>query len=214
VRITSTRSEQPPISRAFRGVNDHQRARGLDEHTLARLRRTLGEDHAHALGLASNLANYLRSSGELQDARDLDEDILARRRRLFGDDHHSTLISAGNLAANLHALGNHERARVLFQDTLTRRRNHDPDHPDTLQVASNFARLWRTLGDYQQARTLHEDTLSRRRRVLGEDHPATRDSARSHAADLEGLRAQAPEQQIFGQTNTDRSTAKDPSPRA
>jgi hypothetical protein len=51
----------------------------LDEDTLARRRRDLGEDHPDTLAAASNLAVSLRAAGEYQAARELDEDTLARR---------------------------------------------------------------------------------------------------------------------------------------
>ena len=41
----------------------------LDEDTLARRRRDLGEDHPDTLAAASNLAVSLRAAGEYQAAR-------------------------------------------------------------------------------------------------------------------------------------------------
>ena len=66
----------------------------LDEDTLARRRRNLGEDHPGTLAAASNLAVSLRAAGEYQAARELNEDILARRRRVLGEDHPDTGASA------------------------------------------------------------------------------------------------------------------------
>jgi hypothetical protein len=59
----------------------------LDQDTLARRRRDLGEDHPDTLAAASALAVSLRAAGEYQAARELDEDTLARRRRVLGEDH-------------------------------------------------------------------------------------------------------------------------------
>ena len=80
-----------------------QAARELDEDTVARYRRVLGEDHPDAFGSA-DLAADLRALGEYQAARRLDEDILGRRRRVLGEDHPDTLTSVSNLAADVHAL--------------------------------------------------------------------------------------------------------------
>ena len=66
----------------------------LDEDTLARRRRDLGEDHPDTLAAASNLAVSLRAAGEYQAARELDEDTLARCRRVLGEDHPDTGASA------------------------------------------------------------------------------------------------------------------------
>jgi hypothetical protein len=46
----------------------------LDEDTLARRRRVLGEDHPDALTAASNLAMSLRAVGEYQAAWEPNED--------------------------------------------------------------------------------------------------------------------------------------------
>ena len=94
----------------------------LDEDTLARRRRDLGEDHPDTLAAASNLAVSLRAAGEYQAARELDEDTLARRRRVLGEDHPDTLASAHGLAISLRAVGG---------------------HPGTLTSASNLAAIVR-----------------------------------------------------------------------
>ena len=77
----------------------------LDEHTLARRRRDLGEDHPDTLAAASGLAISLRAAAEYQAARELEEDTLARRRRVLGEDHPDTLASADGLAVSLRAVG-------------------------------------------------------------------------------------------------------------
>jgi hypothetical protein len=86
-------------------LGKRQAARELDEDTLARRRRVLGEDHPDTLASANNLAAAFRALGENQAARELDQDTLARSRRVLGENHPSTLVSANNLAADLRALG-------------------------------------------------------------------------------------------------------------
>ena len=177
----------------------------LDEHTLARRRRDLGEDHPDTLAAASGLAISLRAAGEYQAARELEEDTLARRRRVLGEDHPDTLASAAGLADSLRAVGGHpgtvtsadnlalsvtrrdehQAARELAEDTLARRRRVlGEDHPDTLTTASGLAISLRVVGERQAGRELEEDTLARRRRVLGEDHPDTLASADNLAFSL------------------------------
>jgi hypothetical protein len=65
----------------------------LDEDTLGRRRRDLGEDHPDTLASADALAVSLRAAGEYQAARELDEDTLARRRRVLGDEHPETMMA-------------------------------------------------------------------------------------------------------------------------
>ena len=65
----------------------------LDADTLARSRRTLGEDHPDTLRSPRNsLGLDLSNLGEHQRAHDLDADTLARSRRtLAGEDQPDTL---------------------------------------------------------------------------------------------------------------------------
>ena len=134
---------------ALRDMGRYAEARELDEDTLARRRRVLGDDHPDTLSSANNLAIDLRNLGEYQAARDLDEDTLARRRRVLGEDHPDTLTSANNLAIDLSNLGEYQAARDLDEDTLARyRRVLGEDHPDTLTSANNLAidlRTWASI---------------------------------------------------------------------
>jgi len=68
-----------------------QASRDLNQDTLDRRRRVLGDDHPDTLASAGNLAIVLHAQGEVQAARDLFQDTLDRRRRVLGDDHPDTL---------------------------------------------------------------------------------------------------------------------------
>ena len=67
----------------------------LDEDTLARRHRDLGEDHPDTLTAASNLAVSLRAAGEYQAARELDEDTLAPPPRSLGSGRARDGLEAG-----------------------------------------------------------------------------------------------------------------------
>jgi tetratricopeptide (TPR) repeat protein len=176
------------VAHIMTALGDYERARILDEDTLARRRRILGEDHDSTLASARQLARALRGLGDYQRARALDEEILVRIRRLLGEDNPSTLAAASNLARDLYGLPDYQRARALEEDTHVRRRRVlGEDHPDTLSSAYNLARVLLELGDYQQARALDEDTLARERRVLPEDHPSTLATGNNLGRDLAAL---------------------------
>ena len=133
----------------------------LDEDTLARRRRDLGEDHPGTLASASNLAVSLRAAGEYQAARELAEDTLARRRRVLGEDHPDTLTSAFIPAGALFELGEYQAARELTEDILARRRRVlGEDHHDT-GASATFAIFLRTPQPLLKAISWH----SRRRRA-------------------------------------------------
>jgi hypothetical protein len=97
-------------------LDELDRARDLDQDTLERRRRTLGDDHPDTLASADNLASDLRELGEYEQARELDRDALDRRRGTLGDEHPDTHRSARNLAADLKGLGDTERSAALLAE--------------------------------------------------------------------------------------------------
>jgi len=139
----------------------------LDEDTLARRRRDLGEDHPGTLAAADGLAISLRAVGG----------------------HPGTVTSPGSLAAIVLHRGEHQAARELGEDTLARRRRVlGEDHPGTLASAFILVGELTQLKEYQAAKELNEDILDRRRRVLGDRHLDTMGSA-AFALILSGLAA-------------------------
>ena len=140
VTITPTPSPRPATWReACGGWVSTSGARALDEDTLTRRRRILGDDHPDTLTSASQLAQDLFGLGNYRQARELQEETLSGRRRILGDDHPSTLFSASLHGLILWALGDYRQARQLLTDTLTRsRRILGEDHPDTLTTASQL----------------------------------------------------------------------------
>ena len=90
---------------ALRNISRYAEARDLDQDTLSRTRRVLGEDHRMTLTAACNLANDLYQLGELQAACDLNQVALDGRRRVLGADHPDTMATASDLAEDLRLLG-------------------------------------------------------------------------------------------------------------
>jgi tetratricopeptide (TPR) repeat protein len=137
------------VATCLHGLGDYQQARALDEDTLARRRRVLGDEAS--LGSAYNLARDLYALADAEGARTLCEDALARYRRTLGEDHEETLAMTLRLAGVLYAVGEYEQARTLAEDTLARsRRVFGEDHPNTRQIAENLAELLWRLGDAPQ----------------------------------------------------------------
>ena len=56
-------------------LGEYKQARRLDEDTLARSRRVLGDGHPHTLRSASSLAEDLRRLGENDRADRLEQDM-------------------------------------------------------------------------------------------------------------------------------------------
>ncbi|MER6186410.1 tetratricopeptide repeat protein [Streptomyces sp. NPDC001652] len=72
------------LARAYDDTQDHERARVLDEDTLARRRRLYGDDDPDILASAHNLAGRLWALGRHEEAVTLDEETLQTRRRCGG----------------------------------------------------------------------------------------------------------------------------------
>jgi hypothetical protein len=71
----------------LRALGQLQAARYLDQDTLDRHRRILGQDNRATLRSATQLVADMRELGEVKAARGLDRDTLDRRRRLLSEDH-------------------------------------------------------------------------------------------------------------------------------
>jgi Tetratricopeptide repeat len=99
---------------SLRAAGEYQAARELNEDTLARRRRVLGEDHPDTLTSAFILVGELTQLGEYQAAKELNEDILDRRRRVLGDRHLDTLGSAA-FALILSGLAADPKARAAME---------------------------------------------------------------------------------------------------
>ncbi|MFF4277162.1 FxSxx-COOH system tetratricopeptide repeat protein [Streptomyces sp. NPDC001536] len=162
------------LARAYGDTQDHERARALDEDTLARHRRLCGDDHPDTLASAHNLAARLWALGRHEEALALREEALTGWRRVWGSEHPETLLTATGLAIELAEVGRVEEAVVLGQETLeVQRRVLGVEHPDTLRTAYNLAADLAAVGRVEEAVVLGEETLEARRRVLGVEHPDT-----------------------------------------
>lgn len=80
-------------------------ARALDEETLARRRRLLGDDHPDTLTSAGNLAAVLAALGDWETAAGLYRQAWDGFRRKLGPAHPHTLKAGRSLDQTLEQLG-------------------------------------------------------------------------------------------------------------
>lgn len=162
------------MAQAYRDLGQPAKAREVDDDTLLRRRRVLGDEHADTLAAAHNLAIDHHALGRFEQALRLNEETYAARCRILGAEHPDTLASANNLAIDHYADGDPKAAIKLDETTLElRRRILGPSHLCTFTSENNLAVALRAVGEEARARRLHEDVLERRRAVLGNDHPHT-----------------------------------------
>jgi hypothetical protein len=62
-------------------LGQYQQAHDLNQDTVNRSRRVLGEDHPDTLISASNLARDLRELGQHEQASELEQEVARYRRR-------------------------------------------------------------------------------------------------------------------------------------
>jgi Tetratricopeptide repeat len=80
VRIhPATLSSANRLALSLRKLGHYEQARSLNEDTLARRRRVLGEDHPDTLTSAGNLAAALHALGQHEQASQLEEWARSRR---------------------------------------------------------------------------------------------------------------------------------------
>jgi tetratricopeptide (TPR) repeat protein len=162
------------VAQAYRDLGRFAQACEVDEDTMERRRRVLGDDHADTLAAAHNLALDHHALGRFAQARRLNEETYAARCRILGTEHPDTLASANNLAIDLYADGDPSAAIRLDETTLQLcRRILGPEDLCLFTSENNLAVALRAVGDEKRARRLHEDLLDRRRAALGNDHPHT-----------------------------------------
>ncbi|MFD4143260.1 FxSxx-COOH system tetratricopeptide repeat protein [Streptomyces sp. NPDC058572] len=173
------------LSNILRSQGRYVEAKELDEETLERQRRVLGETHPHTYMTTSGLATDLGALGEYGTAMELATRAHEGFSQIFHESHPRTLAAANNLALNLRMVGRYAEALELDQSLFDRRFElHGPAHPYTLSCAMNLARDMRELGMYEDSVSLLSRTYERYKEQLGRAFPGTLAAAKSLAVSL------------------------------
>jgi tetratricopeptide (TPR) repeat protein len=182
---------------------DYSQARKLQEETLSRQRRILGDNHPGTLTSACQLGLVLWELGDYQQAQQVLDDTINRVREVRGHNHPDTFYAASLLGLALWGLGEYRRARQLLENTFTRGcQVLGKDHLNIMISAGALGLVYCALGDRQRARQLLNDTVTLGTRSLGAYHPIvlTQASFLGHILCLLGEYKQAC--QILGDTVT------------
>jgi tetratricopeptide (TPR) repeat protein len=155
---------------------DHAQARILLESALSIYEAHRTADDPEVAQSLNNLANLLRTQGDLERA-------LAIREARLGPDHPDTASSLSDLANVLADQGDLDRARTLYERALAINESRlGPDHPHTADSLYNLAAGLVDQGDLDGARPLLQRALSIYEGRLGHDHPDTVRSRQALAA--------------------------------
>ena len=149
-------------------------ALAVASNTLDLASRVLGDSNPDTLATAINLANLLRTTGNLKEAIKLTEQTVEHYPATYGQEHPYTYGCLGNLALLRRVTGDAAGARKLDEAALKGLDERlGRDHHYSLIVAVNLASDLADLGLTADACALGEGTLRRMRALLGEDNPTT-----------------------------------------
>jgi tetratricopeptide (TPR) repeat protein len=155
-------------------------ARPIFERVLAIYEKAHGPEHPNTASILHKFASLRQEQGDFAGARRLYERTLAIWKRALGPEHRYTASILNNLADLRRAQGDLAGSRRLYERTLAIwERTLGPEHPRTNLARRNLSRLLLLMGRPTEALTRGETALTHDK-VLGRDHPWTKDSARPH----------------------------------
>jgi len=176
------------LANALLSLGINERARGLAESTLERLRNNplFGPDHEHTLSTAATVAYAVRVAGEFQEALVIDTDTVERSARVFGEDDPATLANRSNRAVNLRMLSDFAGAYDIDKGIVDIWQETVPAQDSRLLFAqANLARDQYGLGQYAEALALQQAILPTYRQIMpNPKHPYILWAARTLAIAL------------------------------
>ena len=154
-----------------------QRARALQEATLAAWEQGFGQDSTLALQARGVLAATLHALGEADAARSLVSAAVERLEAEAGPDHAATLTARAVEARAAMGTNDLARTRGLFEALLADRgRLLGERHPETIATRSALASVIAEIEGPRRAHELHERVLVDSEAVFGAEHPRVIDA--------------------------------------
>lgn len=162
------------LANVYRQLGQLERAREIDQDTLARQRRVLGLRHPRTLMTARSYGADLRMTGDFEDALFEDYATWQAAIRALGRHHLITITASGNLALSELLAGDVEPAlrRRLDQDLPWAERFDRNTPGETAWVLSHIGALQRELGEYKASRTYLRQARTEFRRTAPVGVPA------------------------------------------
>ncbi|NNF08566.1 MAG: tetratricopeptide repeat protein, partial [Candidatus Eisenbacteria bacterium] len=146
----------------------------LLEDCYERTKKTLGEDNATVMQVASALALSYDDAGRSEEAEAILRDTLEREIARFGDDHPHTITVKQNLASILRVQDRYEEAAPLYESSVVSAANMlGEKHIMTMKYRSNLALFYSDMGDYEKAETMSVAVVRDREEILGPNNSST-----------------------------------------
>lgn len=158
-------------------------ARVILGQLLAASERLLGGKHAFTLSILTGLGDVHSGQGTYQKAFQLYGRALAGYEETLGRSHPDTLAAVAMIGMLYVVRGQLRTALPLLLRAIAGLESiHGAEHPCVLVIVAVVATIY-NMGMYPGALEFIETALERMKRVLGEDHPLTKEMA----ANLAGL---------------------------
>jgi eukaryotic-like serine/threonine-protein kinase len=161
------------LSRTWRNLGDHDRARPLAEKSLAVRRSALGEDHPDTAASMQTLGHLLTVAGKYQEAEPNLRKALEIQLRHLGPGSMDTATTQNILGMLLFYMGRYEEAAPMLEASIaTAQRREGPASRLAALSLNNLALVRRAQGRYADAEKSFRTLLETQRPVLGETHPS------------------------------------------
>jgi tetratricopeptide (TPR) repeat protein/cellulose biosynthesis protein BcsQ len=155
-------------------ADDRARSRTLLLELVRARSDLLGDLHPDTLAAKCDLAETLRTDGDIRDAFALHKQVLAGRQESLGDMHKDTLRSCLHTANCLDELERYDEEIEVYGNVLPLLdRVFGPLDPETLTARSNLALTLELAGRSEESVALLRGVLQARRETLGAEHAET-----------------------------------------
>ncbi len=153
------------------------------EQVLSLYRQAFGAEHPRVAAATNSLGMALFRQGDAAAAEPLIREALAMNRRVSGSEHRETARSLNDLAQVLRAQGRLAEAEPLYVESLgIHERVFREDSPGVAIVLRNLGRLRVQQARYAEAEALLVRAIGIQRAALGDEHAATKATARELVA--------------------------------
>jgi serine/threonine-protein kinase len=161
------------LSRTWRNLGDHERARPLAQKSLAVRRATLGDDHPDTAGSMQTLGHLLTVAGQYQKAEPYLRKALEVQIHHLGPRSMDTATTQNILGMLLFYTGRYEEASPVLEASIVTAQSLEGRTSRLAALSlNNLALVRRAQGRYVDAESAFRTLLETQLPVLGEAHPS------------------------------------------
>lgn len=175
---TASATSYNNIGCVYDNQGDYERALDYYFKALEIKEKVLGKEHPDTAGLYGNMGLVYTRLGKYKTALEYLFKALEIEEKVLGKDHSSTAITYNNIGLAYTYLGEYDKALVYYFKALATQEVYGKDHLSTATSYNNIGFVYRKQGDYDSALEYYFKALAIREKVLGKDHPKTKQIAK------------------------------------